>query len=59
MASITAALIATAVLGVCFANTRIFSVAAVGILTFVHPWLVVLILAVTAAAFYFRFKNRK
>nr|WP_315491059.1 hypothetical protein [uncultured Rhodoferax sp.] len=57
-ASFTAALIAAAVLGVWFTNTRSLAIGAVAILTFVHPWLIVFILLGAGAAFYF-FRIRK
>ena len=55
---ITAALIAAGVLGMWFSATRAISIAAVAVLTFIFPWLVVPILIVSAAAFY-RFRIRK
>ena len=56
--SITAALITAGVLGLWFSSTRILSITAVAILAFVFPWLVVLILIGSAAAFYI-FRLRK
>lgn len=54
--SITAALITAGVLGLWFSSTRILSITAVAVLAFVFPWLVVLIVIGSAAAFYrFRF----
>ena len=55
---ITAALIAAGALGLWFSATRGISIAAVAVLTFIFPWLVVPILIVSAAAFY-RFRIRK
>ena len=49
--SITAALITAGVLGLWFASTRILSISAVAVLVFVFPWLVVLIVIGSAAAF--------
>ena len=56
--SITAALITAGVLGLWFSSTRILSIAAVAVLAFIFPWLVVLILIGSAAAFYI-FRIRK
>lgn len=56
--SITAALITAGVLGLWFSSTRILSITAVAILAFGFPWLVVLILIGSAAAFYI-FRLRK
>ena len=52
-ASFTAALVAAAVLGLWFPNTRGISIAATAMLTFAYPWLIVLILLGAGAAFYF------
>lgn len=57
-ASFTAALIAAAVLGLWFPNTRGIAIAAIAMLTLAYPWLVVLILLGAGAAFYF-FRIRK
>lgn len=56
--SITAALITAGVLGLWFSSTRILSITAVAVLVFVFPWLVVLIVFGSAAAFYI-FRLRK
>ena len=58
VSSITAALITAGVLGLWFASTRILSLTAVAVLVFIFPWLVVLILIGSVAAFYF-FRIRK
>jgi hypothetical protein len=55
---ITAALIAAAVLGMWFTSTRVLSITSVAILVFIFPWLVVLVLIGSAAAFYV-FRIRK
>jgi hypothetical protein len=56
---ITAALIAAAVLGMWFTSTRVLSITSVAILVFIFPWLVVLVLIGSAAAFYvFRLKPK-
>ena len=55
---ITAALIAAGLRGLWFSATRGISIAAVAVLTFIFPWLVLPILIVSAAAFY-RFRIRK
>jgi hypothetical protein len=49
---VTAALVAAGVLGLWFPSTRGISVAAVAALTFRFPWLGLLILILSAAAFY-------
>jgi hypothetical protein len=56
--SITAALIAAAVLGMWFSATRWISISAMALLCFLYPWLGVLVLIGSAAAFY-QFKVRK
>jgi hypothetical protein len=56
--SITAALIAAGVLGLWFSSTRGISIGSMAVLVFIFPWLVVLILVGSAAAFYF-FRIRK
>jgi hypothetical protein len=56
---ITAALIAAGVLGMWFSSTRVLSITSVAILVFIFPWLVVLVLIGSAAAFYvFRLKPK-
>lgn len=52
VAGITAALITAGVLGLWFSSTRVLSISAVAILAFVFPWLVVLVLLGSVAAFY-------
>jgi len=52
VAGITAALVTAGVLGLWFSSTRVLSISAVAILAFVFPWLVVLVLCGSAAAFY-------
>ncbi len=52
VAGITAALVTAGVLGLWFSSTRVLSISAVAILAFVFPWLVVLVLLGSAAAFY-------
>ena len=52
VASITGALVVAAVMGLWFSTTRGISIAAVAVLTFVHPWLAIPILLGSAAAFY-------
>ena len=49
--SITAALIAAAVLGMWFSATRWISISAMALLCFLYPWLGVLVLIGSAAAF--------
>ena len=57
---ITAALITAGVLGLWFSTTRAISVAAVAALTFMFPWLGLVILIGSAAAFYvFRIRNQR
>jgi len=58
LASITAALIAAAVLGMWFPTTRWISISATALLCFVYPWLALFIFTATAWAFYF-FRIRK
>jgi len=56
--SITAALVTAGVLGLWFASTRILSISAVAVLVFFFPWLVVLVVIGSAAAFCkFRFRK--
>ena len=57
-ASITAALVSLALLGLFFNSTRGLAVGAVAVLVFLFPWLVVPTLIGAASAFYF-FKIRK
>ncbi len=60
VASITAALVAAGVLGMWFSTTRGISIAAIATLVFMFPWLAVLVLIGSAAAFYlFRIHIRK
>lgn len=56
--SITAALIAAAVLGMWFSATRWISISAMALLCFLYPWLGGLVLIGSATAFY-QFKVRK
>lgn len=56
--SVTAALIVTGVVGIWFSTTRVISIGAIALLVFLHPWLVVLVLTGSAAAF-FLFRIRK
>lgn len=58
VASITGALVVAAVMGLWFSSTRVISIGAIALLVFLHPWLVVLILIGSAAAFYL-FRIRK
>jgi hypothetical protein len=55
---ITAALITAGVLGLWFSSTRGISIAAVAALTFLFPWLGVVVLIGSFAAFYL-FRIRK
>jgi len=58
-ASITAALVTAGVLGLWFSSTRGISIGAVAILTFVFPWLVVLVVIGSVLAVYlFRIRNK-
>ncbi len=50
--SVTAALIVAGVVGMWFPSTRVISIGAIALLVFLHPWLVVLVLAGSATAFY-------
>ena len=52
VASITAALVVAAVMGLWFSTTRGISIAATAVLVFMFPWLAVLILIGSAAAFF-------
>jgi hypothetical protein len=46
--------------GIWFSTTRAISIGAIALLVFLHPWLVVLVLAGSATAFYlFRIRPRK
>jgi hypothetical protein len=56
--SVTAALIVAGVVGLWFSATRVVSLGAIALLTFLHPWLVVLVLTGSATAFYL-FRVRK
>jgi hypothetical protein len=56
--SVTAALIVAGVVGMWFPSTRVISIGAIALLVFLHPWLVVLVLTGSAAAF-FLFRIRK
>ena len=58
MESITAALIAAAVLGLWFSATRWISISAVALLCFLYPWLALIVLVAVSWAFYF-FRVRK
>jgi len=51
-ASITAALVALALLGFWFSVTRGLAIGAVAILVFMYPWLLLAILIGSAAAFF-------
>ena len=58
--SITAALIAAALLGLWFTSTRLMSIAAFAALCFLYPPLVVIVIIGVALAFYyFKFQQRK
>lgn len=56
--SVSAALIVAGVVGLWFSTTRVISIGAIALLVFLHPWLVVLVLCGSAAAFYL-FRIRK
>lgn len=50
--SITAALLAAGSLGLSFSNTRSMAIAAIAALTFVYPWLALLVLPLAGAFIY-------
>lgn len=50
--AITAALVSAGVLGFWFSSTRGIAIVATAVLAFVFPWLAVLVLLGSAAAFY-------
>jgi hypothetical protein len=50
--SMTASLVTVAVLGLCFGPTRLFGIAATALLTLDRPWLVVVVVIVTAVMFH-------
>lgn len=49
---LTAPLITAAILGMCFGQTRWLGIAATALLTLHHPWLVIVVIPITAAMFY-------
>lgn len=53
---LTAPLVTAAVLGMCFGPTRWLGIAASALLTLLHPWLVVVVIA---AAIFYLLKTRK
>jgi len=60
LASITAALIAAALLGIWFSATRWIAVGTFAMLCALHPWLVVLVIVGVAWAFcFFRIRNHR
>jgi hypothetical protein len=60
LASITAALIAAALLGIWFNVTRWISITASAALCLLHPWLVVLVIfGVAWAFFHFKVRNHR
>ena len=57
-AGLVAALITAGVLGMWFSTTRVVAITAIAALTFIFPWLGVLVLATSIAAFWlFRFRK--
>ncbi len=57
-AGLVAALITAGVLGMWFSTTRVVAIGAIAALTFIFPWLGVLVLAASIAAFWlFRFRK--
>lgn len=49
---LTAPLLTAAILGMCFGPTRWLGISATALLTLHHPWLVIVVISITAAMFY-------
>lgn len=49
---LTAPLLTAAILGMCFGPTRWLGISATSLVTLHHPWLVIVVITITAAMFY-------